>query len=89
VSFAYFALHKQRKVGRPLGETKVSMQGEAAVKWGRPLGETQTCHRKMKSFFEKNQSINARRSRKKIKSIFRSKPPQKTKPRSTDRGFHN
>ncbi|WP_230588093.1 hypothetical protein [Gallibacterium anatis] len=39
VSFAYFALHKQRKVGRPLGETEVSMQGAAAVKWGCPLGE--------------------------------------------------
>ncbi|MEH8052062.1 hypothetical protein P9094_05290 [Gallibacterium anatis] len=33
---------KQRKWGRPLGETKVSMQGTAAVKWGRLLGETKT-----------------------------------------------
>ncbi|ERF77330.1 hypothetical protein N561_12060, partial [Gallibacterium anatis 12656/12] len=42
LSFPPFSLGKQRKWGRPLGETKVSMQGTAAVKWGRLLGETKT-----------------------------------------------
>ncbi|OBW93936.1 hypothetical protein QV02_08605, partial [Gallibacterium anatis] len=32
LSFPPFSLGKQRKWGRPLGETKVSMQGAAAVK---------------------------------------------------------
>jgi len=57
------------------------MQGEAAVKVGRPLVETQTCHRKMKSPFERNQNINARRSRSKMGSTFGRNPnlPQKNK----------
>ena len=53
-----------------MNETKVSMQGEAAVKVGRPLVETQTCHRKMKSLFERNQSISTKRSRSKSRSLF-------------------
>ncbi|WP_155274993.1 hypothetical protein [Gallibacterium anatis] len=42
------AKRSRSKMGHPLGETKASMQGKAAVKWGRSLGRNLSLNTKPK-----------------------------------------